>query len=342
MSGRLEELVRQSNSAEVTLFPDEVDLLAEICRRIDNEPDGEAAWRQVDGIELTGVFQQPPETNDVHRVIAHNILRSTIAYIDLKYGKVASGVLVAVGDRVFLATTAHSVPARPTGRLSFVGDKSTSIEENIPRILGSAKDPQDEQRDVAYVELERAFVEDRFGKAAIPLSRVYLCGTGQNQLWTFVAGYPSAEIRSLKEAQRQVDTKLFTLECWSNKLLMSDRWDALEKKSRSPDERLDVFIPRPLGDDFVSIGTAQNLTPGQLAEPFGMSGGGYWQPNPALRSNIWSPEHYSLIAIQSRWWGGGRHLQGTQIVHWLRLLWKHEADLRHLLEESFPGHDLSE
>ncbi len=341
MSYRLDDLVQRSNATTTTLFPDEVDLLAEICRRIDSELDGEIAWRQVADIELTGVYEQPPETKDAHLAISHSILRSTIAYINLRDRTVASGILVAVGDRVFLATTAHSIPARPAGRLSLVGDKSTKIEENIPPILGSAKDPQEEQRDVAYVELDPAFVEGSFGKAAIPLSRVCPCGAGQDKWWTFLAGYPSAEIRSLQDVQQQVDTRLFTLECWANKLLMPDRWDALEQGHRSPDERLDVFIPRPMGDDFVSTGTTRGVVPGRLSEPFGLSGGGYWQPNLALRGSVWSPEHYSLIAIQSRWWGRGRHLQGTQIIHWLRLLWKHETDVRQIMQSSFPDSDFS-
>jgi len=246
MSVCLGELLRRVNYPTTTVFPDEVDLLAEICRRIDNEPCGEAAWKQVANIELTGVYEQPPETNDAHLAISHNILSSTVAYINLKDGRAASGVLVAVGDRVFLATSAHSVPARPAGNLSFVGNTSTKADANIPRILRSAKDPEDEQRDVAYVELEPGFVEGNFGKAAIPLSRVYPCRTGQDWWWTFVGGYPTDEIRSISDPHSQVNTKLFTLECWSNKLLMPDRWDALEQRHRSPDKGLDVFIPRLL------------------------------------------------------------------------------------------------
>jgi hypothetical protein len=267
--------------------------------------------------------------------------KPTIAYVNLKDGKAASGTLIEVGERIFLATTAHSIPRRPVGTLSFVGNTATKIDRNIPPILSYAKEPDYQQRDVAYVELDREFVEVTFGKAAIPLQRVYPCATGQDNWWTIVAGYPCDEIRSIQEVREQAETKLFTLECWGNKLLMLARWNALGKRHRSPDERLDVFIPRPIDDDFVALGPLQNQKPGQLSEPFGMSGGGYWQPNLALTTRLWSPEHYSLIAIQSHWWGRGRYLQGTQIIHWLRLLWEHQADVRQFLENAFPDHDLA-
>jgi hypothetical protein len=195
---------------------------------------------------------------------------------------------------------------------------------------------------VAFVELEPAFVAANFGKTAIPLSRVYPCKTGQDKWWTFVAGYPGDEIRRILEPQECIETKVFTLECWANKLLMPDRWGALGQRHRSPDERFDVFIPRPIEDDFVSLGPLRSQRLGQLSEPYGMSGGGYWQPNLALKTELWSPEYYSLIAIQSHWWGRGRYLQGTQIIHWLRLLWQHQEDLRQHLSDAFPDHELSD
>jgi hypothetical protein len=68
-----------------------------------------------------------------------------------------------------------------------------------------------------------------------------------------------------------------------------------------------------------------------------LSGGGYWQPRSALDSTVWSPDKYSLIAIQSHWWERGRYLQATQIIHWLRLLWAKREDVRVALSNAFPN-----
>ncbi len=115
----------------------------------------------------------------------------------------------------------------------------------------------------------------------------------------------------------------------------------LEERHRLPDQELDVFIPYLKDDEVVALGPLRHGMGDGLPEPMGMSGGGYWQPNLALKSEIWNPEYYSLIAIQSRWWGRGRYLQGTQIIHWLRLLWEQQPELRADLEAAFPDHNVT-
>lgn len=338
---KLDLFIEQINRETVTLFPDEIDVLREVCRLIDDEQDANIAWKKVGNVELTGVYEQPRELDQLLLSVSHNILNSTIAYINLDTGEAASGVVIEIDNRILLATTAHSIPARPRGKLSFVGDHSTKIDENIPPILSSAKDPDYEHRDVAFVELERGFVEDNFGKSAIPLSRIYPCRTGQENWWTCIGGYPTEEIRNIDDSSRQVRTKLFTLQCWGNKILTPDNWQVLEERHRLPNEQLDVFIAYPRSDDFTALGPLRHQASDQLSEPFGMSGGGYWQPQVSLKRELFAPDYYSLIAIQSHWWGKGRYLQGTQIIHWLRLLWQSQPELRDLLASSFPGHDLA-
>ena len=335
----LDSFVETRNLSATTIFPDEVDLLREICRRIDDEPDAVLAWTKVRDIERTEVFKQPSELIPLQQAVSFNLLQSTVAFVNLDDGKAASATLVAIGDRVFLATAGHVVPARPAGKISIVGNKATGIRSNILPVL-SYGTHSDEHCDVAFVESTPDFIATTVGKAAIPLSRLHPCGTGQDNHWTFVCGYPSQEIIELGHPLNDSRTKLFTIECWGNKLLMPDRWGSLEIRDRPPSTEKDVFIPRPITDDFVSIGPWPTKSPSRLAEPYGMSGGGYWQPNLALRTEVWNPEYYSLIAIQSRWWGRGRYLQGTQIIHWLRLVWQRQSNVREILASAFPSSDL--
>ena len=120
--------------------------------------------------------------------------------------------------------------------------------------------------------------------------------------------------------------------------MQDSRW--LEEREREPNEEWDVFIPYPRNDDFTALGPLKHQAGDKLSEPFGMSGGGYWQPQVALKRAVFTPEHYSLIAIQSHWWGLGRYLQGTQIIHWLRLVLSTRPELRSTLEQAFPNHPL--
>ena len=343
MQGRLTKFVADLNQSSVVVYPDEIEVLEEICRLVDDEPVAELAWEKVLNVELSGVYDQPPELDSLTLAVGHSVLDSTIAYINLKTGKTASGVLVEIANRIFLATVAHALPQNPVGNLSFVGNQSKKIDENIPPILCFGKDENQELRDVGFVELEPEFVETEFGKSPIPLSRIYPCQTGHESYWTCVGGYPGDEVRTIDDSPKRTRTKLFTLQCWSNKILAPAQWGILEgTASREPDEQLDVFIPYPREDDFESLGPLKHQKPGELCEPFGMSGGGYWQPKLSLKRKIFTPDYYSLIAIQSHWWVPKRYLQATQIIHWLRLLWKCQPNLREVLVDAFADHDLAE
>jgi hypothetical protein len=341
MVSRLEAYLERSKNGKIVWHPDQIATLLEICKNIDSSDNANLAWAKVENISLVGLPGKLEELREVHQAVAGDIHRFTGAYIDLKKMEGASGIFVRIGESVFLATTAHSVVGNPSGRISFVGGKSASIDGNKPQILSFAKDPEYSLRDVAFLELEPDFVEVVLGKECIPIDRVFPCGAGQTNHFTLVGGYPANEIRTRFVCPNS-ETKVFTMECWANKTLPTAFWNDLEESRRKPDQLLDVFIPRPRNEDFLSLGPIQQKTPGVLAEPFGMSGGGYWQSrNSEIAASLWTPQHYSLIALQSHWWasstGTGRFLQGTQIIHWLRLIWEQKAILRPLLEAEFPN-----
>jgi hypothetical protein len=337
MKALLDAHLGKLTSDKRQLFPDEIEALSEICRLVDTEHDPEKAWERIHDIQSGHVFPQPRELEDLQLAVGYNLLRSTAAYINLKDGRAASGIVVEVAGRFLVATTAHSIPSHPVGHLSFVGNREAKIDQNVPPILRFGRD-DDQGRDVAYLELDCEWVEQNLGKSGIPLSRIHPCGTGEQNCWTFVCGYPTEQIQIERLRRGAVELKKFTVQCYGNKVLNPAQWDVLSEESRSPSQAVDVFIPYPQDDDVVCYGA---LTADQLSEPFGMSGGGYWQKQARDQRTVWAAEDYCLIAIQSRWWGLGRYLQGTQVIHWLRLLLRHEQELRPALQSAFPSEDLS-
>ena len=336
MLPRLDAFVRKTNKHEIQIYPEQAVVLAEICRLIDNEPHGPSAWEKAVDVDKSGVYKPPPAHDEAQFLVSSSVLDSTVAYINRHEREVATGVLVEVDRRIFLATTAHSVPANPQKKLSFVGRESTAVDDRIAPIISSGTDSDYKQRDVGFLELERDFVTHTLKKRPIPLSRVYPCGTGQEGFWTYVGGYPSSEVVTSQSGRTM--NQLYTLNCWANNILMPTVWDVLTKDVRLPNQEYDVFIAYPRDEDIVALGPYQGKTPDQLPVPKGMSGGGYWQQR---QKKVWSPENYCLIAIQSRWWDWGRYLQATQIIHWLRLLWQHKSELRQSLENAFPEHEFT-
>lgn len=336
---RLDRRCRRRQSEGVPLFPDEIEVLRWISRAIDKERNGGLAWQMVRDISLTGIDSRGSELELVHTAIAANIHDCTVAYVKLNSDPltVATGMFIAIGTRVFLATTSHSLPAKPEGKLSFVGMPLTSLNESIPTVVDFGKDADETKRDVAYLEIDPAFVR-RLDKHPLPLSRVYPCGTGQKKLFTIVSGYPSDRLRKIRAGKKRFDLQ-FNFHCWGNTILLPADWHILPKRRPAPDRRTqpdehyDVFVPYPRNDDVISCGTS---SVDALPEPFGMSGGGYWQPKRARKVRIWRPDSYCLIAIQSSWWGCGRYLQATQIIHWLKLVWNQRPDVRADLKEALP------
>lgn len=325
------------------IFPDEREVLAELCRLIDGEEHAESAWQQTRNINETLRLNKPASFDSLTTAVVHNIQNSTVAYFDAKRAEapdginlrkveVASGVFVGIGGRIFLATTAHSILNPPTGRIAMIGGLKVDIRDNVPQILSFGFADDEELKDVAFLEVEKEFVEQQLKKTAIPLSRIYPCGAGQDHHQTFACGYPGLLTENAMVGQRECHS-LFTMQSWANTTLTPDEWTILPEGHRPCDPAIDVFIPYPLTDEICKNGTPSTET---LVEPFGMSGGGYWQPNLALQESVWTPEYYCLIAIQSRWWKRGRYLQATQVIHWLRLVWEHHRDLRRILEDAFP------
>jgi predicted RNA-binding Zn-ribbon protein involved in translation (DUF1610 family) len=261
------------------------------------------------------------------QAVTDNISRCSLAYGFLNARgeeELASGTLVQIRDRQFMATVAHARPAHVeqvtfarNGKFLAPGEWNGAIR----RIANTGSDA-----DVAAIELAPE-TGVRLGIEAIGLDRICDLGPGTSETPARVIGYPSAWILSKKQARG-----FFALS-YGCEPVEAYRWHGITKKANDFDAGVDVFVF--YCDDVVDIGRTQ--APGGLPDPRGMSGGGFWQrPAPTPTDRIWNPEDVRLFAIQSRWLVDAEFLRGVQIAHWLKLVADHYPDLADELTDRFP------
>ena len=169
--------------AENSVYPEERDAIIAVARKIDNTRGKQKAWQMVDDIRQTEVMERPPEWTEVIRTASNSLHKSTVSY--LRHNGSTSGVLVQIGNRVFIATVAHAIP-RKLKELYLVGHEYT--ENSIP-VLSSKRGTAD-FLDVAFVEIGVDQLE-RLKKQTIGLDRVLVCGWGIKARQTILCGFPA-------------------------------------------------------------------------------------------------------------------------------------------------------
>jgi len=315
------------------LFPDDLRTLEEIAKEIDEENDPQKAWDLVAHVASTSALTRPSELGELHPALASNLNNCTVAYMDVKTSEVASGTVVEIDKHVFVATVAHSLPPKPHGRISFISFVETPVDKTVAEILGHAK-RESERPDVGFLQIDPDFARSVLRKEPIGLDRLLPCGPGKKDFMAYLFGFPTDLIEKKANSPRE-RSLVFTGQCYMNLPIMPEEW-AHVHRSRSefhqPDPDMDVYLPYPMDEEMLSRGA--RVKP-DLSEPYGLSGGGVWQG--PLRDEVWAPEKYKLIAIQSTWPRKGRFLQATQIIHWLKLLWENCEHLRSTLAGAFPA-----
>ena len=192
LASRLEKYLSERPERSRTIYPDERVVLQAICANIDAEADGIVAWRKLHDIDIVCGELRPRDFNPIDSAVSLNVGSSTIAYYDvndLENG--GSGVLVEINSRIFVATTAHTIPAQPNGRIGIARQLPTDLNANLPNIMSFDWPPDHDLIDVAYFEVEPCFVRDRLDKTPIPISRILPCGPGQPNHATFLCCYPA-------------------------------------------------------------------------------------------------------------------------------------------------------
>jgi hypothetical protein len=256
----------------------------------------------------------------------------TGAFIDIESGSQAgSGTFITIDGRLFFATAAHTIPANPNGRLSFVTATLSNVDHSVFPILRFAT--AGEWPDVAYLELP-SDVAVTLGKTPITLDRVSPRGHGYQDVLACLVGFPSAlmrrDCRPLSSGIQRLDCD-FSMVFYPGLPLPPKSWP--KSLSLPTSKTTDIFLPydletelhRPPGRGF----------PDSLVKPEGTSGGGWWQ---GVNSDgkVWHAERVQLIGIQSRWSQDRKYIRGCQIHDLLRLMYEHEPELRESLRIAFP------
>lgn len=229
---------------------------------------------------------------------------------------IGSGVLVKLGEHLFLATCAHTLRDAQELPPQLIGP--TPIDsESLSRGHGL---PNAESPDVAYLELVTG-ADAVLGKVPCGDWGVADNGVGTTEDYVTVVGVPSERRR--ENAEQII---LDTYGVWGRTIEPSEwsKWSILDG-----DDEKDIVLEYPGGKHWFSR-TGEFV---DRIHPGGMSGGGMWLPG---SGKIWVPAPSRLIGIQSAWRGSRNYLRGVQILQWLGLIHRDYPDLRRVLEDRFP------
>jgi hypothetical protein len=256
--------------------------------------------------------------------ISRNLVASTAAMVDPKTLGVASGTFVSIDDRLFFATAAHCISDESRGRLSFVPNSLTPVEDSIVPILGYGVAAE---HDVGYLEVTPGAAAE-IGKTAISLERINPRGTGEVGRLVFIVGYPGELIKPEPVGERTLNCE-YRMMLYTNAPLAPAEWPA---KMPDPSSESDIVVRYDRDEALWPF--ANQLNVDRLADPRGTSGGGWWQ-GADCADGLWHPDRIQLIGIQSSWHEKENYIRGCQIQHWLRLLYANEPELRATLVTRF-------
>lgn len=264
----------------------------------------------------------------------------------------ASGTLVQLGDRLFVATAGHTIP-RGTQMLEFVGANVIQVESsqekaegrrdwqgssNIKVLNGKAHS----KYDVGFIELATSALEV-LRHDPIELSSLST-SADQYGRTAIVYGFPFdlERKRRLSESGMWLHATSLT---YPSPLLAPEEWPDVPSGSRSPEIGVDCFMRYDRNDPFnsiVPIGKVRprdaSLLPDSLPAVHGMSGGGFWQRwTRDTDDQLWLACDYKLFAIQSSWCEPCRYIRGIQIRHWLDLIAESYPELREMIASHAKG-----
>jgi hypothetical protein len=242
----------------------------------------------------------------------------------------ASGTLVSIGDRLFIATASHTVLESPSVETWVLSNEPQHSTAPHAPILNRGKYPKDDP-DVGFLELGANAAVEYLKKEACPIERLAVRGIGRPLRSVLLVGNPGELVKQKEHIEPSSPRPGLALVpliiAYYTVPLMESEWPIVG----NPDSSKDIFLDYP-------------KTPGQqmetgeamlLPNPKGMSGGGLWGQG-FETDEVWSNASARLIGIQSSWHSGLRYARCVQIIHWLRLIYAHYEDLRPILERQFP------
>lgn len=252
----------------------------------------------------------------------------TILDTDGQNTSIASGTLVSILDRVFIATAGHCIPSNPQDRLWFlIPEPTSSLRERLQIInRGSESDV-----DVGFLELNKTEADDYFQeKEYCELSQLTPSGPGREKALVTLVGNAAERI----DHSQQFDglpAVAAKVDSYSSVILSVDEWPSPTSSRRPPNIEVDMYLDYPEQLSNLDSGTEISAS-----NPGGLSGGALWDMH-AMDKGLWTPDCAKIVGIQSAWHPTLRYLRITQIVHWIRLLHDSNVDLQEHLAASYPA-----
>ena len=258
----------------------------------------------------------------------------------------ASGTLVRIGSRLFVATAGHTIPKR-TQMLEFVGANVICVEASEEKADGRRawkgganvevlNVKRHRKYDVGFIELEASAIEI-LRHEPVELSSLSV-SADQYGRTAFVYGFPFELERQQRLSKTEMSLRASAL-TYHYPLLAPEEWPDVPSDSQSPEVDVDCFLRYDRNDVMKTIvpigrdGLPRTEFPlDSLPAVHGMSGGGFWQRwTPATGDQLWLACDYKLFAIQSSWYERGRYIRGIQIRHWLDLIAESCSELRDMI-----------
>lgn len=251
--------------------------------------------------------------------------------------EIASGVLVSIQGRLFVATASHAIPSNPAGKLWLLPPRPRTPSQGMLNILNYGKTPGD-LPDVGFLELQpEAALRYLSDKEAFPVERLKSLDVNVEHRLVILVGYPGEQVA--KETIGQMSGFRAKSLGFATSTLKENEWPtSLPTNARAPDPKFDIFLAWPEdGQDTIDIETG---SPMKLPHPGGTSGGGIWDFS-GEKQALWTAQSTRLVAIQGSsgvaGGGFGRYIRATPIVHWLQLIHSRFVELRPTLEGMFPA-----
>lgn len=218
----------------------------------------------------------------------------TAVFVKEENGHIASGTIVGIRGHVFVATAGHTVPEDAV-RLTFVGKGSYLHLREHPTldIRRFSRFSESEGMDVGLIELD-ANAPSRLDLQAISLDNIVDSKNGSPNRKGWVIGYPF-DYSVFDQPYKGV--RQYRSLCYGIEAIEPRRWAMVSRKRSNLDADKHV-ISWYEREDIVDLDSAPDVD--HAPEPFGMSGGGFWQSAKSTQDDdLWHLESISLFAIQS-------------------------------------------
>jgi hypothetical protein len=270
-----------------------------------------------------------------------HLFERTVMFVDTKdlpferneEWETSSGTLVAIGNRLFVATVSHSLqnlesPSRYR-LMTIDGRNHPASSDVVIRTVGR----DDDRPDVGFIELNPDVFHSFSTNVPIDLSRISIVPP-EGQLSSLM-GTPYATVKFSQNDQSEWGISA-TVSGFSTSAIEIDDWPNINLEIPfDPEIEMVINYPNDSPDIRDEHG---NQT--KLKNPHGISGGGLWihgHVESEANTGVWTPSACKLVGIQASWIPKRGFVRLPRIPHWLDLVRDEYPDLRVQIDATFPS-----